>query len=123
MDNFDPLLAHVKAMCRNFDREFAGALLRPHGTSIKRLIQGSFPIDDIFSAAKDAGRQLVADGRMSSETLKAVSRELLPLETQVLGSNQFFQRMLDSIKEEVGPAPEAGSVRQRSAQAQSKDSD
>ena len=101
MDNFDPLLAHMKAMCKNFDREFAGALLRPHGTSIRRLIQGSFPINDIFNAAKDAGRQLVADGRMSPETLKTVSRELLPLETQMQGSNQFFQKMLDSIKEEV----------------------
>ncbi|MDR3587635.1 MAG: flavodoxin family protein [Desulfosporosinus sp.] len=52
IDNFDPLLAHMKAIAKNFDREFAGALLRPHGTAIRRLIKGNIPIDDIFDAAK-----------------------------------------------------------------------
>ena len=37
MDNFDPLLAHMKAITKNFDREFAGALLRPHGTGMRRM--------------------------------------------------------------------------------------
>ncbi|GAH44020.1 unnamed protein product, partial [marine sediment metagenome] len=37
-------------------------------------------VDDIFEAAKDAGRQPVEDGRISPETLRVVSRELLPLE-------------------------------------------
>lgn len=78
MDNFDPMITHIKAMCKNFDREFAGALLRPHGTAIRRLIQGNFPINDIFEAAKEAGRQLVLDGIMAPETIKTVSRDITP---------------------------------------------
>jgi len=31
MDNFDPLLVHLKALCRNAEAEFVGALLRLHG--------------------------------------------------------------------------------------------
>jgi multimeric flavodoxin WrbA len=98
MDTFAPLLAHIKVICTTFNREFAGALLRPHGTAIRRqIIDGT--IDDIFDAAKEAGRQLVVDGRMSPETVKVVSRELLSLEQHVQGSNQVFHKILDVIIE------------------------
>jgi len=96
MDNFDPLLVHVKAICKNIDREFAGALLRPHGTGMRRMLERGVVVDDIFAAAKDAGRQLVADGRMSSDTLEAVSRNLMSLEQQKQGANQFFKQMLEN---------------------------
>ncbi len=98
MDNFDPLLVHIKAICKNADREFAGALLRPHGTGMRRMLQEGIAIDDIFTAAKEAGRQLVTDGGMSPESLKAVSRNLMSLEQQMQGANQFFQQMLDNAK-------------------------
>jgi multimeric flavodoxin WrbA len=100
MDNFDPLLVHMKAICKNIDREFAGALLRPHGTGMRRMLEGGIHIDDIFTAAKEAGRQLVADGKMSSEALKAVSRNLMSLEQQKQGANKFFQQMLNNAKRE-----------------------
>ena len=35
--------------------------------------------------------------RMSSETLKAFSRELMTIEQYVQGTNQFFQQMLDAL--------------------------
>lgn len=100
MDNFDPLLIHIKEICRNADREFAGALLRPHGTGMKHMLEMGFQIDDIFAAAKKAGRQLVVDGKMAPETLHAVSRDLMSLEQYVQGANQFFLQMLNSSKEE-----------------------
>jgi multimeric flavodoxin WrbA len=100
MDNFDPLLVHMKAICKNIDREFAGALLRPHGTGMRRMLEGGISIDDIFTAAKEAGHQLVEDGRMLSETLKTVSRNLMSLEQQKQGANQFFQQVLNNAKRE-----------------------
>ena len=98
MDNFDALVAHVKAACENMDREFAGAVLRPQGPALKPMLKQGIPIEDIFKAAKDAGRQLVTDGEMSTETLNLVSRELLPLETYVQQINQAFQQTLDRRK-------------------------
>ena len=98
MDNFDPLMVHVKAICKNADREFAGALLRPHGTVIKRMLQRNMSVDDIFNAANEAGRQLVDCGQMSAETLKAVSRQLMPLEQYRQGANQLFQHLLKDAK-------------------------
>ncbi|HUI70872.1 MAG TPA: flavodoxin family protein [Spirochaetia bacterium] len=88
LDNFDPLLAHLRAFCRNFDREFAGALLRPHGPVFKAMAEKGAPLSDVIQAAKDAGRQLAADGAMRSETLAVVSRPLISLEDYLRGANQ-----------------------------------
>lgn len=95
MDNFNPLLMHMKAVCKNMWREFAGALLRPQGPALKAMMKMGAPVNDIFEAAKDAGRQLVDDGKMSAETLQVVSRELLPLEKYIENVNQNFQKALD----------------------------
>ncbi len=83
MDNFDPLIVHMKAACKNMMREYAGALLRPHGGALRPLKDMGAPVDDILDAAREAGRQLVSDGMMAAETLATVSREMMPLEMYV----------------------------------------
>ncbi|MGD9009080.1 MAG: flavodoxin family protein [Desulfobacteraceae bacterium] len=100
MDNFDPLLVHMKAICKNADREFAGALLRPHASAMKYMLHEGIPIDDIFAAANKVGRQLVADGAMLPEPLQAVSRNLVTLEQLLQGANHFFQQILNNAKRE-----------------------
>ena len=98
MDNFNPLLVHMKAVSKNVGSEFAGALLRPHGPALRGMTEMGMSVNDIFEAANEAGRQLVEDGRMSPETLKVVSRELLPLEMYVQIGNQRFQEALDALE-------------------------
>jgi len=98
MDNFDPMLAHVKVRCRNINREFAGALLRPHSTALKIMASKGSPIKDIFEAAREAGHQLVKDGQMSSQTLSIISRPLMPLEKYVQNMNQMYQQALDTLQ-------------------------
>jgi hypothetical protein len=78
--------------------KFAGALLRPHGLALKVMMEMGMPVNDIFDAAKEAGRQLVKDGKMSPETLKSVSRELLPLQMYVGIVNQKFRESLDVLE-------------------------
>ena len=97
-DNFGPLVTHVKAICKNDNRDFAGALLRPHGPSLRYMKEKGLPVDDVFEAAKEAGRQLVTDGEMNRETLETVSRELVPLETYFKQLNQHFKDRLDQVK-------------------------
>jgi multimeric flavodoxin WrbA len=94
MDNFDPLLVHMKAACRHVAREFAGALLRPHGGTLRDLLRKGGLVDDVLDAAKEAGRQLVRDGQMSAETLKVVSRELVSLEGYIQDMNRMAQKRL-----------------------------
>jgi len=98
MDNFDPLIAHMRAACKNMARSFAGALLRPHGGALKSMMEMGFLLDDIFRASKEGGRQLVEIGRMSEETLSIVSRELIPLEMYVQTANWSFQQALKERK-------------------------
>jgi multimeric flavodoxin WrbA len=97
-DNFDPLLVHLKAICKNTCAEFAGALLRPHGEAMPGMLEMGAPIGDIFEAAKEAGRQLVTEQKMSPETLDIVSRDLLPRDMYIQMVNQYFQQTLDALK-------------------------
>ncbi len=98
MENFDPMLVHMQAICKNASFEFAVALLRPHGESMPIMMQMGLPIDDIFEAAKDAGRQLVKEGRISQQTLNIVSRELLPRDMYIENYNQYCKQTLDTLK-------------------------
>jgi len=55
------------------------------------MMEMGMPVDDVFEAAKEAGRQLVRDGEMSTEARNVVSRELLPRETYIQQASQQSQ--------------------------------
>lgn len=88
----------MKAICKNTSAEFAGALLCPHGGAVQAMLEMGAPIGDIFEAAKEVGRQLVKEQKMSPETLDIVSRDLLPREMYIQMANQYFQQSLDALK-------------------------
>jgi multimeric flavodoxin WrbA len=98
MDNFDLLLAHMKARCKYTNQEFAGALLRPHGPTLKAMASKGAPVNDIFEAAREAGRQLVQEGEMSSQTLATVGRPLMLLEAYLQRANQRHQQALAALE-------------------------
>ena len=83
LDNFDLLIEHIKALCFHAERQYAGALLRPHGPGFGSMVKEGMDLKDIFNAANELGRQLIKDGKMDPKILKIVSRELLPLEMYV----------------------------------------
>jgi multimeric flavodoxin WrbA len=82
--NFEPLVAQVKGFSRHVDREFVGALLRPHGQTLRDLLRGDGDVQDVLEAAREAGRQMGSGGRVAAETLAEVSRPLLTLDEYVL---------------------------------------
>jgi hypothetical protein len=92
MDNFDPLIVWMNAFCRSWSMAFAGALLRPHGEALRPMMDMGAPVGDVLQAAREAGRQLAAQGAMSEETLKIVGRELLPQEMYIGMMNEFFEK-------------------------------
>jgi multimeric flavodoxin WrbA len=97
LDNFEPLIAHVRAICRNLGVEFAGALLRPYAAALPRLKRLGLPVDEIYEAAGEAGRQLVRDGKMADRTLAAVGRDLLPRDEYVRAMNDRFRQALEAL--------------------------
>jgi multimeric flavodoxin WrbA len=98
LDNFDAMLAHIKAFSKNANAKFTGALLRPHGEALRSMLEIGAPVKDVIDAAKEAGRQLVRDSEMSPEMLKTVSRELLPREMYMQMANLYFKGQLSKLE-------------------------
>ncbi len=82
----------MKGFCQHLGREFAGALLRPHGQTLRDPLKQGRPVDDVLEAAREAGRQLAREGRMSGDTLRVVSRPLVSLEEYVANLNEAAGR-------------------------------
>ncbi|MFW9846945.1 MAG: flavodoxin family protein [Candidatus Thorarchaeota archaeon] len=80
LNNFEPLVKHMKAVALNMGREFVGAVLRPCAWVIPVAEEQGASFDDIGDALRDAGKQIVSSGKMSEDTLSIISRELVPRE-------------------------------------------
>ncbi|MFX0088156.1 MAG: flavodoxin family protein [Candidatus Hodarchaeota archaeon] len=98
LENFDPMILYMKAMCANMGREFVGALLRPHSEAMKYLKRTGNSVDDIINVAKKAGRELVENGKISGENLKIISRELVPLNEYIQFFNQGMENAVKSAR-------------------------
>ncbi|MFX1483979.1 MAG: flavodoxin family protein [Promethearchaeota archaeon] len=83
MDNFNPLIAHVKAICRNMNREYIGEVLRPYGWIIEPGLKQGAPLGFVLDAIRKAGQQLVSEGKLSEEVLATISSEIVPRERVV----------------------------------------
>jgi hypothetical protein len=66
------------------------------------MVRSGIPVQDIFDAAKNAGKELVKTGRISEENMKTVSRNLVPLETYVEMTNKGFKQALDKLGQTKG---------------------
>jgi len=91
LDHLDPLVEYIKGVCDETKSEFAGALLRPHAHALESVISAGMPIDFLINAAKEAGKQLITNGHMSSETLELISKVLLPQQAHMEGARQVFK--------------------------------
>lgn len=99
-DNFDPLVMHMRAICKNASWEYVGALLRPHGEALGYMLRKGMPVQDVLDAAKNAGKELVKTGKISEENLKIVSRDLVSLKNYVEMTNKGFKQVLDRLVED-----------------------
>lgn len=91
---FESLVCQVKDLSRSHHRQFAGALLRPHGLALKFMQSNGIDVQDVLAAAEKAGEELVSRGTLSERTLRAVSRPLLSQEEFVLMMNSAFERRM-----------------------------
>jgi len=94
---FDPLLAQMKAVYNNPEEgfEFAGALLRPMAEGMKEMIKAGETslVEGVFKAAREAGHQLVKDGKISEDVQKAVSKELMPRDAYYKAALAMIEQM------------------------------
>jgi multimeric flavodoxin WrbA len=94
---FDPLVTQMKAIYARPDgnTEFVGALLRPGADAMQEMMKGDGAtiLKSIFEAAKEAGRQLVKEGKISEDVLKEVSKKLLSDEEYKKAANLMMEEM------------------------------
>ncbi|MFW9793028.1 MAG: flavodoxin family protein, partial [Candidatus Thorarchaeota archaeon] len=72
-ENMELLVNFVDHMAKDASVEFSGAVLRPHASLMNKYKETA---EEILSAVKDAGTQLVRTGKMSEETLETISKPL-----------------------------------------------
>jgi len=104
IDNFDEMMAHFRIIARHSKTKLLGALLRPEGEFLawgEKLMPEK--VKAVYTAARDAGRQVVQVGRISEATEKAVAAELMTKEQFVEGANAYFKSVLSQ--------PDPGAVR------------
>jgi multimeric flavodoxin WrbA len=80
IENFDTVIRVVKELAENASVEFGGAVLRPHAYVMKVDDKITEDGEAVLDAVRRAGNELVGQGRMSQETLAAISRPLIPEE-------------------------------------------
>ena len=99
---FDPLLLQMNALYNRQEgsSDFAGALLRPMADGMKEMIKAGETrlVEGIFRAAKEAGRQLAKEGKISEESQKEVSRELMPRDAYYKAAQMMMEQAQKATK-------------------------
>jgi multimeric flavodoxin WrbA len=75
--NFGAVLKIAKELAKNLNLKFAAAVLRPHATC---LTMSKEKAEEVFEAARQAGYQIVKEGKVSEALLKVISQPLIPEE-------------------------------------------
>lgn len=76
LDHFNDIKKHIKNLTNLFSRQFAGALLRPHAGALTAMPFMGLCCDDIYESSKQAGREIVKNGKIPNELIDLVSRPL-----------------------------------------------
>jgi multimeric flavodoxin WrbA len=83
INNFNLLLEYMKEFCFHAEREFVGALLRPHAPMMKLMQDAEEKLKEITTAAYNAGIQIIQENNIQKKTLDIVSQPLIPMENYV----------------------------------------
>lgn len=99
---FDPLLLQMRALYSRPEgsSDFAGALLRPMADGMKEMIKAGETrlVEGIFRAAKEAGRQLAKEGKISEELQKEVAKELMPRDAYYKAAQMMMEQAQKATK-------------------------
>ena len=96
LDNFDPLIHHVQAICKNLNAAYAGAVLRP-GVPSMDAAKFAHPLKlrRIKSALRSAGKEFATDGIIRKETTLAAAQQIFTTERYAHEANKKFHKILE----------------------------
>ena len=98
MDNFDPLVHHMKAICKNMNATYAGNVLLPTAPAWDTMkFLHPFKFRKIKAAIRDAGRQFVTSGTIQEETTAFIGQPLCTQEQYINAANKEFKKKLAKL--------------------------
>ncbi len=89
-ENFETVIRIAEELTKDASTEFAGAILRPHAFLVK---ENEEKAKTIMDALKQAGFQLVKEGRIASEVLEVISQPLVSEEEFRQRNNDAYRRV------------------------------
>ena len=90
LDNFDGLVDHIKRICKNFQTDYLGAILRPFSYLLNLEAMMPDAVKSVKEAAKQAGRELAKNKGILPETLEAVAHNPIPKDFFNQSANQLW---------------------------------
>ncbi len=88
-ENMTLVVQFVEHMAMDANVEFSGAVLRPHAFLMDEYKEKK---EEVLSAVRSAGAQLVREGRMSPYTLEIISQPLIAEEELRARYNEAYRR-------------------------------
>jgi len=99
IENFDPLILHVKRAAENLNMRYLGEILRPAVYSLGMKKVGADVIGRIMEGLEKAGRELLERGVVSQETQQEVASEIVPKEAYLRAMNRYFNAQIGRNRE------------------------
>lgn len=90
IEMFDPIVDHFEAVANLYNKNYAGALLRPHSFAMDTLDNMNVKYEDVFQAAHDAGEAFATTGNVPDGLKRKFSRILLPRDSSFKDIVDFF---------------------------------
>ncbi len=90
MDNFDPLVVHVRRAAENLNMEYVGEILRPAVYSLDMGKKCADAIERTMKAFERAGVELIEKGVVSEKTRQEAAGEIVPKEAYLRAMNRYF---------------------------------
>jgi multimeric flavodoxin WrbA len=96
IDNFDPIVAHIKAASKNMRAEFIGALVRPMGPVLETMeLMAPDVVKPVYEAFRKAGYMAVTEGKITQDLQKAASQPIMKDEEFLEFANAFFRSEIE----------------------------
>ena len=93
LDHFDALRATFRRMTRAH-HDFAGEIIRPMGELLRQPMLAE-ALQWFFDAARQAGREVIENGRVSPATEQLLQREIIPEDFFLDAANKFWDAELE----------------------------
>lgn len=91
VSSFEVLTRHFQTISDLYNKDFAGALLRPHASALDTLDDSKETIENLSLSAREAGLQFVYEGNISYDIRNNISKVLVARDSFIHEIGRIFR--------------------------------